>query len=188
MKRIALWLLLLIVPMVVYAVAPAPAPNFPIQQSYLPIVLTPLNEKHGLAWSYISLSPDAWDTLNVDWYYHWSGSGVAGLPASIEFVPMLWGDTLALKTAFLVKVPTDYCGPILFANEPEFDTQSNMTIAQVVALLDWLVEHYPCAHFVGPQSHVWWLELNPPARTCPPPEGERFTVDVFILAYRASHH
>ena len=186
-KRLALSLLWLIMPVMVYAAAPAPPPNQHIERAYFPLLMTPLNQRHGLAWSYISRSPSAWDTFNVDWYYHWSGRGVAGLPASVEFVPMLWGDDLALKTAFLLKVPSDYCGHILFANEPEFDTQSNMTVGEVVDLLDWLVTHYPCATFVGPQSHVCWFELNPPAGTCPP-LGERFTVEGFILAYRASHH
>ena len=185
-SRWPLFVLLLLLPVGVYAAAPAPPPNLPIARSYLPVLASPLNERHGLAWSYISRSPDAWDTFNVDWFYNWASKRTGDVPDNIQFVPMLWGDAAALKTAFLLKVPVTYCGPILFANEPEFDTQADMTVSEVVTLLDWLVAHYPCAVYIGPQSHVCWYELNPPVGTCPP-LGERFTVEAFILAWRESH-
>ncbi len=185
MKRLALWLLLLIMPVMVYAAAPMPPPSS-ITRLYLPIVSTPSNERHGLAWSYISRSLNSWDEFNLSWYYHWGSKAVSHVPGSVEFVPMLWSDDLALKTAFLLRVPTDYCGYILFANEPEFSTQANMTVDEVVSLLDWLVEHYPCALFVGPQTHVCWYENDPPVGQCPA-LGPRFTVENFILTYRATH-
>lgn len=169
------------------AAAPLPPPREPISRFYLPLLTMPRNERHGLAWSYRSLSPDAPVTFQVDWYYHWAYRATSGVPANVQFVPMLWGDAAALKTGFLLAVPSTYCGPILFANEPEFPDQSNMTVERVIALLDWLVEHYPCASFIGPQSHVCWYELNPPAGTCPP-LGPRFTVEGFIQSYRATHN
>jgi hypothetical protein len=182
----AFTLLLLIVMMGHGAAAPLPPPKEPISRFYLPLFTVPRNERHGLAWSYRAQSPDAWDVFKVDWYYHWAYRPTSGVPASVQFVPMIWGDAAALKTAFLLAVPSSYCGPILFANEPEFPDQSNMTIERVVALLEWLIEHYPCAHYVGPQSHVCWYELKPPSGTCPS-LGPRFTVEGFIVAWRNSH-
>ena len=75
--------------------------------AYLPIVVTTDNPKHGLAWSWGSDSTNAGVELGASWYYHWAARGWSHVPAEIEFVPMLWGDTRALRTKFLLSVPSE---------------------------------------------------------------------------------
>lgn len=165
------------------AAAPVPLPANSVM--YFPIAVRgEVNEKHGLAWSWISRDPNAAEDYYVTWYYHWSTRPVNGVAA--EFVPMLWSDWPSLKAQLLRDVSREYCGYLLVANEPEFDTQANMTIEELIALIDWVAVQYPCAKIVAPQTHVCWYELHPPVPPCPV-LGERFTVEKFIRTYQATH-
>lgn len=179
--RVGTWLVCLL-PVVVLA-GPVPLPNNSVV--YLPLTIAgERNERHGLAWSWIGRDPDAPEDYGASWYYHWSTRTIAGVAA--EFVPMLWSDWPSLKAQLLQDVSREYCGPLLVANEPEFDTQANMTIEQLIDLVDWVAVMYPCAYVVAPQSHVCWYELDPPTPPCPA-MGERFTVEGFIRQYQATH-
>lgn len=161
-----------------------PIPWYP-PRMYLPLIMAPANPKHGLSWSYGADSQNAGTEVRASWYYHWAAKGWAHVPSQMEFVPMLWGNSKALRQKFLSAVPTSYCGFILFANEPEFASQSNMNVDDLVKLTDWLVEYYPCAKLVGPQSHVCYYEINTHP-LCPNWGGE-FRVERYIQSYRSIH-
>lgn len=165
------------------AAAPLPLPNNSV--TYFPMTIWQGNDKHGLAWSWIGRDRDAWLDYNVTWYYHWSTKTIAGVEA--EFVPMIWDDRPSLKEQALRDISRDYCGYLLVANEPEFTTQANMTIAELISLIEWVAVMYPCAKLIAPQTHVCWYELNPPTPPCPRLTGERFTVEGFIRTYQATH-
>ncbi len=166
------------------AAAPVPLPANSV--AYFPMVARgEINAKHGLAWSWIGRDLNATEDYHVTWYYHWGTRPVADVTA--EFVPMLWGDWPSLKAQLLRDVSREYCGFLLVANEPEFTTQADMSVDDLVALIDWLVVQYPCAKIVAPQTHVCWYELHPPVPPCPALQGERFTVEGFIRTYQATH-
>ncbi len=174
------WVAILLFAAAVYA-RPILEPNSIV---YLPVVGRDASPKHCLAWSYISLSPNALAELNTNCYYHWASRPAAAAPGYATFYPMLWNDDRQLKTKLLVNVPRDYCGVILFANEPEFPDQADMTTARLIVMVDWLREMYPCAKLVGPQTHVCWYEFDqiPPCT----PRGD-YTVEGFIREYKMGH-
>jgi hypothetical protein len=69
----------------------------------------------------------------ASWYYTW-GPGHQGIkgPAGVQFVPMIWGPG-SVTRANLRKVRRE--GPYLLGfNEPDNASQSNMTVAQALAL------------------------------------------------------
>lgn len=161
-----------------------PVPVIDTYAVYMPTVMSDGQGKHGLAWSYISRDRDAAADYAVSWYYHWSIKPVAGVNA--QFVPMLWSDDAQLKANLLNYWNREYCGFLLVANEPEFMTQANMTVQELIDLIDWVAVQYPCAKIVAPQTHVCWYEMSPPTPPCPV-LGERFTVERFIRTYQSTH-
>ena len=152
---------------------------------FLPLMVGDGQGKHGLAWSYVSRDGDAPRDYAVSWYYHWSVRPVSGVNA--QFVPMLWSDDEQLKTNLLNNWDREYCGFMLVANEPEFMTQADMTVEELIDLIDWVAVQYPCAEIVAPQTHVCWYEMDPPTPPCPSLTGERFTVEEFIRTYQLTH-
>lgn len=184
--RMGLFLMMVVTAVGNERAAAAPLPLPPDSVTYFPAVMRgEVNEKHGLAWSWIGRDRDAWQDYQITWYYHWSTRPVAGVAA--EFVPMLWSDWPSLKEQILRDVSREYCGFLLVANEPEFTTQADMTIEDLIVLIDWVAVMYPCAKIVAPQTHVCWYELQPPVPPCPVLGNERFTVEGFIRAYQATH-
>lgn len=166
-------------------VTTAPLPGLSPTVTYLPYIYGEGAGRHGLAWSYVSRDRDAAADYAVSWYYHWSVKPVSGVNA--QFVPMLWSDDAQLKANLLNYWDREYCGFLLVANEPEFVTQADMTVPELIDLIDWLSVQYPCAKIVAPQTHVCWYEMNPPTPPCPSLTGPRFTVEEFIRTYQLTH-
>jgi len=73
------------------------------------------------------------DGLKVSWYYNWKPAPDAGNPQA-EFVPMIWGDYFATdKVLDAIKANPRYTALLAF-NEPDGTGESNMTVAQAIAL------------------------------------------------------
>ena len=72
------------------------------------------------------------DRVGSAWYYTWLPAPPEGMAARAVFVPMVWGPTLATDDE-LAKI--DRSAPALLGfNEPDNETQSNMTVEDAVAL------------------------------------------------------
>lgn len=85
---------------------------------------------------------------NVSWYYNWSQTKPAGVPANIEFVPMAWNGSVAEK----LNLPPGTKN-LLGYNEPDRPDQANMTID--LAVQDWpLLEKRGIA--LGSPAPSWW--------------------------------
>ena len=75
--------------------------------------------------------------LNVSWFYTWTHSYPQYVPPGSKWVPMLWGrDTV---TDDNVKGLTDMAtngivDSLLGFNEPDFNTQSNMSVDEAISL------------------------------------------------------
>eukprot|EP00759_Apiculatamorpha_spiralis_P019955 PhF_6_TR25588/c1_g1_i10/m.35893 len=72
-------------------------------------------------------------SLNTTWYYNWGISPHIPQNDNFEFVPMMWSgkrvnDTIPQGSRYL-----------LGFNEPDFEEQSNMTVAAALALWPWLL-------------------------------------------------
>ena len=72
------------------------------------------------------------DRVGLAWYYTWLPAPPEGMVTRAVFVPMIWGPTLATDEE-LAKV--DRSAPALLGfNEPDNETQSNMTVEDAIAL------------------------------------------------------
>ncbi len=73
------------------------------------------------------------DRTGLAWYYTWTRVPPAGMaPGRAAFVPMVWGPTEAGEAAL---AEIDRSAPALLSfNEPDNETQSNMTVDEAVAL------------------------------------------------------
>jgi hypothetical protein len=94
--------------------------------------------KRGIAYGSNSDADLAALSKGIGWWYNWSPSPESTLSGSsyaslgVEFVPMIWGgsfDTTKLAT----QVPAD-AKYLLTFNEPNFNSQSNLTPQQAAAL------------------------------------------------------
>lgn len=179
-------LLLLVVINARRAAAAAPLPLPPDTVMYMPLFRLDANPRHGLAWSYGSLDPDAWSDYQIAWYYHWSSKPWAHVPANVEFVPTIWCDDPDLWDRAVANIPPGFDGYILLANEPEFPDQCGATPERVAELVYRARQAWPRARLVAPQTHVCWWEDNPPVPPCGL-YGERFTVESFIKTYRTKY-
>lgn len=72
------------------------------------------------------------DRVGSAWYYTWTPAPPEGMTARAAFVPMIWGPTLA-EDGELAKVDRT-AEALLGFNEPDNETQSNMTVEDAVAL------------------------------------------------------
>jgi hypothetical protein len=66
----------------------------------------------------------------ITWWYNWSNEPASGAPASIAYVPMIWGTNASLGGP----IPTG-SKFVLGFNEPNFANQSDLTPQQAAA--DW---------------------------------------------------
>jgi hypothetical protein len=89
------------------------------------------------AWYFPGVS-QALSDVHAAWYYTWApDSGQIGKPAGIEFVPMIWG-AKSVNPATLTKV-RGQGHALLGFNEPDFGSQSNMSVTQALDLWPQLV-------------------------------------------------
>lgn len=88
--------------------------------------------KKGVStWQLAGLST-ALNDVGVSWYWNWSASPTAGAGQSAEFAPMIWGPG-AVTTENLNRAQQN--GTVLLGfNEPDFASQSNMTVEQALEL------------------------------------------------------
>ena len=89
--------------------------------------------KKGVStWSFAGMTQALAD-VHASWYYNWAADrGTGAAPAGVEFVPMIWGGA-AVTSATLARVKTQ--GHVLLGfNEPDFSSQSNLTVDQALAL------------------------------------------------------
>lgn len=70
--------------------------------------------------------------VGAAWYYNWSAGPTGGAGGSAEFVPMIWGpDSVNADTLARAKSS----GSVLLGfNEPDFGSQSNMSVEQALDL------------------------------------------------------
>jgi hypothetical protein len=91
------------------------------------------NAKKGVgAWAFNGVTRALTDS-GASWYYTWSSDhpGIA-TPRAVAFVPMIWGPG-SVTAATLRQVRRE--GRVLLGfNEPDMASQSNMTVAQALAL------------------------------------------------------
>ena len=85
--------------------------------------------------------------LHVGWYYDWGTAPVGSAPG-VQFVPMIWSHGKVNPAALHAAVAAR-AGVLLGFNEPDVESQANMTVAQAIA--DW------------PQLAATGLRLGSPA-------------------------
>ncbi|MFI5954478.1 glycoside hydrolase family protein [Cryptosporangium sp. NPDC051539] len=93
-----------------------------------------LTTKKGAALNPFAPVTSALADSGVSWYYDWDGSpqGIKS-PPGVQYVPMIWGDKAANdgKTLAAVKKEGD---TLLGFNEPDFESQSNMSPDEALKL------------------------------------------------------
>ena len=85
--------------------------------------------------------------LHAGWYYDW-GTAPVGATPGVQFVPMIWGHGNVNPEALHAAVAAG-AGVLLGFNEPDVESQANLTVAQAIA--DW------------PQLEATGLRLGSPA-------------------------
>ena len=93
----------------------------------------PASTKKGVgAWAFKPIN-DAIRDIQVSWYYTWEPKTKGfDKPANIDFVPMIWGvKHVNPKDLAVAKANGPY---LLGFNEPDYETQSNMTVEQALEL------------------------------------------------------
>lgn len=85
--------------------------------------------------------------LHVGWYYNW-GTSPNGETRGIQFVPMIWAHANVNPQELHAAIESG-AGTLLGFNEPDVQSQSNMTVEQAIA--DW------------PQLQATGLRLGSPA-------------------------
>lgn len=125
------------------ATVPAPSPTVPATAgpSATPAVAASRTTPRPPAGHSAKKGVSTWDFTGVGaalvdvraaWYYNWSASPTGGAGTSAEFVPMIWGSG-SVNTATLNKAKA--AGKVLLGfNEPDFSSQSNMTVEQALDL------------------------------------------------------
>jgi RNA polymerase sigma factor (sigma-70 family) len=111
---------------------PSPTPRRPASAVPAPPQAAPIAKKGVSAWAFPGVT-QALAKSGVSWYYTWS-SGHAGMtsPPGVQFVPMIWGPS-SVTPPTLSQVRGE--GHVLLSfNEPDLASQSNMTVAQALAL------------------------------------------------------
>ena len=103
--------------------------------------------------------------LHAGWYYDW-GTAPVGATPGIQFVPMIWSHGNVNPPALHAAV-TSGAGVLLGFNEPDVESQANMTVAQAIA--DW------------PQLQATGLRLGSPA----PGTGEDLKTNGWLAQFMA---
>jgi hypothetical protein len=89
--------------------------------------------KKGVSvWDFNGLGPALTD-VKASWYYNWASGKSSGAPASAQFVPMIWGAKSVTATE-LNRARSSGATTLLGFNEPDFDSQANMTVEQALDL------------------------------------------------------
>jgi hypothetical protein len=99
-----------------------------------PIPPAPSTPKKGVSTYDFSGNAQALVDVKASWYYNWSPAktNTGGTDPGIEFVPMIWGPANVNATT-LSQVKTR--GTVLLGfNEPDFASQSNMTVQKALDL------------------------------------------------------
>ena len=77
----------------------------------------------------------------VHWFYSWGSTPPEGIPAGVEFVPMVWGGKPdASFTKLGEQLRKAGCKQLLGLNEPDQKKQSNVTVEDAIALWPKLME------------------------------------------------
>lgn len=114
--------------------------------AYLPFVASVAQEPYkGLAMA-VASDIDL-HAIGASWYYSWGPS--QSFSTDIEFVPMLWGGSPSDE------IPHDYAGNLLFLNEPNIKSQSNITPQAAVDKLAIVRQRYPLARVIGCGTSIW---------------------------------
>jgi Glycosyl hydrolase catalytic core len=88
--------------------------------------------KKGVSTRNISGAATALAAVNASWYYNWDARPTNGAGASAEFVPMIWGPD-SVTPGNLARAKSSG-RTLLGFNEPDFDSQANMTVEQALDL------------------------------------------------------
>jgi hypothetical protein len=113
-----------------------PTTTPPLQQEGSTSTAT-LNLKKGLG---MTLKTTDWlnkvKAVNVSWHYSWGSVFASGEPASVEYVPMIWGQWFADSTLTSLQslAKQGEIKNLLGFNEPDNLQQANMTVQQAIAL------------------------------------------------------
>jgi len=83
--------------------------------------------KKGIGWGTLHRVED----MGLAWYYNWYTTPCAGLPGWLQFEPQVWGGFADLG---LDGLRESGCRSVMAFNEPDLNTQANMTVAEAVAL------------------------------------------------------
>lgn len=74
----------------------------------------------------------ALDDVGAAWYYNWASGPTSGAGGAAEFVPMIWG-ARSVNADELARA-RDSGSTLLGFNEPDFDSQANMSVEQALDL------------------------------------------------------
>jgi len=74
----------------------------------------------------------ALDDVGADWYYNWASGPTSGAGGAAEFVPMIWG-ARSVNADELGRAKASG-STLLGFNEPDFDSQANMSVEQALDL------------------------------------------------------
>ncbi len=98
-----------------------------------------INRKKGIAFGVSSI--ESWEyrlnSLNAKWHYSWNWELQENYPSNIEFVPMIWGaNSTAVSVIDYIEslVNNGEITHLLGFNEPDLESQSNLTVDQAVVL------------------------------------------------------
>ena len=71
--------------------------------------------------------------LNVDWFYTWGSKIPEGIPAGVEYIPMVWG-RWSCNDSTMARLASEKHKTLLGFNEPDQHGQSDMTVEQALDL------------------------------------------------------
>ncbi|MFF8031555.1 sigma-70 family RNA polymerase sigma factor [Streptomyces sp. NPDC016626] len=114
--------------------APGPSPSRRRQTAAEPATTSPVvtTDRKGVGvWSFPGAS-QALEQSGAGWYYTWSTGHPGTVSGDADFVPMIWGaDSVTPQALAEAKA----AGPHLLGfNEPDFDSQANMSVEQALDL------------------------------------------------------
>tara|TARA_B100001173_G_scaffold157822_1_gene136601 strand:+ start:845 stop:2215 length:1371 start_codon:yes stop_codon:yes gene_type:complete len=120
-------------------------------------------DKKGIGMSYKELT---WSTrigrLKTFWHYSWNRDLKDNIPDSVEYVPMFWGTNsvndseIARIKGFINEGKVKH---VLGFNEPDLETQANMSVDEAIALWPKLEElGVPLGSPVPAETRGPWLE------------------------------
>lgn len=77
--------------------------------------------------------------LNARWFYTWGSEMPEGIPAGMEFVPIIWGKR-SCKDEVMQRLIDEKHKTLLGFNEPEHHKQGNMTVDEALELWPMLMD------------------------------------------------